>query len=210
MPGTVLLVLEIIGTVSFALSGAMTALQKRMDLFGVVILGLTTAVGGGVIRDLVLGQTPPATFQNPLYALVAVGTSLVVFFSFVRHLLERKQHIYEITLLLMDSLGLAVFTVVGIQTAYRLADNHNAFLLLFVGVITGIGGGILRDVMAGNTPYIFVKHFYASASLIGAAVCIILWPLLGDTVSMLLGAVLLVALRLCAARFHWSLPKPKP
>ena len=210
MPGTVLLVLEIIGTVSFALSGAMTALQKRMDLFGVVILGLTTAVGGGVIRDLVLGQTPPATFQNPLYALVAVGTSLVVFFSFVRHLLERKQHIYEITLLLMDSLGLAVFTVVGIQTAYRLADNHNAFLLLFVGVITGIGGGILRDVMAGNTPYIFVKHFYASASLIGAAVCIILWPLLGETVSMLLGAVLIVALRLCAARFHWSLPKPKP
>lgn len=210
MSGTILLIFEIIGTISFALSGAMTALQKKMDIFGVAILGLTTAVGGGVIRDLVLGQTPPATFQNPLYALVAVGTSIVVFFSFVRHLLEKKHQAYEITLLIMDSLGLAVFTVVGIQAAYRVADHHNAFLLLFVGMITGIGGGIMRDVLAGNTPYIFVKHFYASASLIGAAVCIILWPLLGEMLAMLLGAVIIFTLRLCAARFHWSLPKPKP
>ncbi len=207
MSGTVLLIFEFIGTISFAVSGAVTALQKKMDIFGVAILGLTTAVGGGVVRDLVLGQTPPNTFRNPLYALVAIATAVVMFFPIVRRLFDRYHRSYELVMLVMDSLGLGVFTVVGIRTAYAVSNEFGLFLLIFVGVITGIGGGVMRDILAGNTPYIFVKHFYATASLIGACVCVGCWPLLGETWAMVCGAAAVVLLRLLAAHYHWSLPK---
>lgn len=207
MPQTVLLIFEIIGTVAFALSGAMTGIKKNMDIFGVSILGLTTAVGGGVIRDLLLGITPPATFRDPIYALVALGTSILIFIPAVRHLLNKKHHIYEISMLIMDSLGLGVFTVVGVQAAISASESRNYFLILFVAVVTGVGGGVLRDMMAQNTPYIFVKHFYACASLTGAVVTVILWPLLPRTAVMLIGAAVVMILRFLAAYFHWSLPK---
>ncbi len=206
MPALVIFILEIIGTVSFAVSGAMTALKHKMDVFGVVILGLVTAVGGGVIRDLILGATPPATFRDPVYALVAVGTSLVIFIPSLRRLLMKKQKLYDTVLLMMDSVGLGVFTVVGIRAAYEMTDDVGIFLLLFVGVVTGVGGGILRDVLAGDMPYIFVKHFYATASLIGAAFCIGVWHYFGETSAMIAGASATVILRILAARFKWSLP----
>ncbi|MBR3935243.1 MAG: TRIC cation channel family protein, partial [Oscillospiraceae bacterium] len=148
----------------------MVALSKKMDIFGVAVLGLVTAVGGGVIRDLVLGITPPKTFQNPIYAAVAIATSLIIFIPAVRHFLSGKE-VYDKIMLLMDSVGLGIFTVVGIETAYLSDQSHSIFLLIFVGVITGVGGGVLRDIMAGNTPYIFVRHVYASASLTGALLC---------------------------------------
>ncbi len=206
MSQTLLLVIELIGIVSFAISGAMTAIKKNMDIFGVAILGLTTAVGGGVIRDLILGKTPPATFQSPIYAVTAIVTSLIFFIPAVRHFLNKKPLLYDIGLLVMDSIGLGVFTVVGIKTAFSASDERNIFLFVFVGVVTGVGGGVLRDLLAGNTPYIFVKHFYASASLVGAIATTLLWQT-GETVSMSVGAALVIILRLLAARFHWSLPK---
>ena len=165
---TFLLILELAGTLAFAVSGAITGLKKNMDLFGVCILGLTTAVGGGVIRDVILGNTPPATFQDPIYAMVALGTSLVLFLPGIRRLLMWDQRLYDLTLLVMDSAGLGIFTVMGIRIAYSSTSDPTLFLLVFVGVVTGVGGGVLRDVMAGDTPYIFVKHVYASASLAGA------------------------------------------
>jgi len=204
---TLLLVLELIGTVAFAASGAMTALSKRMDIFGVVTLGLVTAVGGGVIRDIVLGQTPPATFSNPVYAITAIVVSLILFLPEVRRFLFKKSRLYETALLLMDAVGLGVFTVVGIQIAFLANEKAGAFLLIFVGMVTGIGGGVLRDILARDTPYIFVKHFYACASLIGAVVCVALWRLVGESAGVIGGAVTVVVLRLLAARFHWSLPK---
>jgi uncharacterized membrane protein YeiH len=100
-----------------------------------------------------------------------------------------------------------VFTVVGIQRAYTATDHRGMFLLVFVGVVTGVGGGLMRDVMAGNTPYIFVKHVYASASIIGAIFCAALWAPLGATMAMILGASVILAIRLLAAHYHWSLPK---
>jgi uncharacterized membrane protein YeiH len=202
-----LLILEIIGTVAFAVSGAMTGLSKKMDIFGVVILGLTTAVGGGMIRDLVLGLTPPAMFTNPIYAAVAAVVSVIVFLPAVRRWLTAYGRVREILMLVMDSLGLGVFTVVGIQRAYTATDHRGLFLLVFVGVVTGVGGGLLRDVMAGQTPYIFVKHVYASASIIGAILCAALWAPLGATMAMILGASVILIVRLLAAHYHWSLPK---
>ena len=202
-----LLILEIIGTVAFAVSGAMTGLAKKMDIFGVVILGLTTAVGGGMIRDLGLGLTPPAMFTNPIYAAVAAAVSVIVFLPAVRRWLTAYGRVRDILMLVMDSLGLGVFTVVGIQRAYTATEHRGLFLLVFVGVVSGVGGGLLRDVMAGNTPYIFVKHVYASASIIGAILCAALWGVLGATASMILGASVILIVRLLAAHYHWSLPK---
>jgi len=207
MSQILLLVFELIGTVAFALSGAMIGLQKKMDIFGVSTLGLITAVGGGVMRDLVLGNTPPETFKNPIYGLVALGTSMLVFIPVFRKLHNLNQRIFDIVLLVMDSLGLAVFTVMGINTAVSVTDSFNIYLLLFVGIITGTGGGVIRDVLAKNTPYIFIKHFYATASLIGAGVCIALWNLTSQIIAMVSGAILIFILRMFAAHYHWELPK---
>ena len=186
------LILELVGTLAFAASGAITGLKKNMDVFGVCILGLTTAVGGGVIRDLLLGITPPGTFQDPIYAVVALLTSLVLFLPRIRRLLMWDQRLYDLVLLIMDSAGLGIFTVAGIRIAYEHAARPTLFLLVFVGVVTGVGGGVLRDVLAGDTPYIFVKHVYASASLAGALACVVLWPLAGEMAAMLCGSALVI------------------
>ncbi|MFR2966231.1 MAG: trimeric intracellular cation channel family protein [Anaerovoracaceae bacterium] len=158
MSETLLMIFEIIGTVAFSVSGAMVGIAKKMDIFGIVILGLTTAVGGGVIRDVVLGITPPITFVNPVYAAIAVVTAIVVFLPSVRRIITKSPAYYEKVLLLMDSIGLGVFTAVGIRTAYgasyELADANNIFLLIFVGLVTGVGGGVLRDIMAGDRSHI--------------------------------------------------------
>lgn len=201
-----ILVLELVGTLAFAASGAMTALKKNMDLFGVCILGLTTAVGGGVIRDVILGATPPATFQSPIYAVVAVATSAVLFWPRLRRLFMWDPALYDLAMLVMDSAGLGIFTVMGIRIAYEQVDRPGWFLLVFVGVVTGVGGGVLRDVLAGDTPYIFVKHVYASASLAGALACVVLWPLAGEMAAMLCGSALVVAVRILSAHFRWNLP----
>ena len=203
---TVILVLELAGTLAFAASGAMTGLRKNMDIFGVCILALSTAVGGGVIRDLILGRTPPATFQNPIYAAAAIAAALVLFLPQVRRLLTRDQRRYDLVLFWMDAAGLGIFTVLGIQAAYGALARPGLFLLVFVGVVTGAGGGALRDVLAGDTPYIFVKHVYASASLAGALVCGLLWNPLGEMPAMLLGTAVVVLIRFLSAHYRWNLP----
>ena len=205
----ILFILEIIGTIAFAISGAIVGIQKKMDIFGVSILGLTTAVGGGILRDLILNVTPPAAFQNPAFAATAIVVSILVFIPAVRNVFEHGKKFYEAAILLMDSIGLGLFTVVGVQVATAAMPEMNLFLITFVGVLTGVGGGILRDIFAGNTPYIFIKHFYACASIIGAWTCALLWPHTGSVPAMIAGAVLTVVLRLLAAHFRWSLPKAK-
>lgn len=209
MSETISFLLEIIGTVAFSVSGAMLGLQKKMDILGITILGLTTAVGGGVIRDLILGIHPPKTFQDPVYAAVAIITALVVCTPWVLRFFARRQHLYDLLMLVMDSVGLGIFTVVGISTAYSRSDSYNLFLLIFVGAMTGVGGGVLRDTMASEPPYIFVKHFYASASILGALLCALMWPVFGESLSMITGTAAVVVLRLLAARLRWSLPKPR-
>lgn len=204
---TLVFVFELVGTVAFAISGAITGLKKKMDIFGVAILALVTAVGGGAIRDIVLGNTPPMTFRNPVYALVAIATGIVVFVPAIRKLPSKNPKVFDVFLLVTDSVGLGVFTVMGISTAINAGQKENIFLLIFVGVVTGVGGGLLRDMMAGNTPYIFVKHIYASASLLGAVVCVAMWNFAGGTVSMLVSAAVIITIRFLAAHFKWSLPK---
>lgn len=200
-------IIEIIGTIAFSVSGAMTGIEKKMDIFGIAILGLTTAVGGGILRDILTGCIPPQTFRNPIYAMIAVITAVIIFLFAYTGKLVYNTKIFEFLVFLMDSLGLGIFTVVGINTAFHTSNKFEHFLLIFVGVITGVGGGVLRDMLAGNTPYIFVKHVYACASLAGAVVCVYAWDSLGATRAMLTGAVIIVLIRFLSAYFKWNLPR---
>jgi uncharacterized membrane protein YeiH len=206
---TFIFILEIIGTIAFAASGAMTAIRKNMDIFGTAILGLTTAVGGGVIRDFILGVTPPQTFQNPVYAIISVAVSVVIFITAWLHKYKEPGAIYDAALLIMDTFGLGAFTVTGVAAAWAALPDASVFLSLFVGALTGVGGGVLRDILAGNTPYIFVKHIYACASLLGAIVCVALRSAAGDTAAMLCGMAVVIVIRFLSAKFHWNLPKAK-
>ena len=200
-------VLELIGTLAFAASGALIAMKKHMDLLGVIVLGVITAIGGGILRDLILGITPPLAFRNPTCAIVAIAASILLFIPWLRHRLMHNQRLFDVVLLVMDSLGLGVFTVMGIWNAMAFDPDRSAFLLVFVGVLTGVGGGMLRDVLAGNMPFILVKHIYACASLVGALACALLWKCLPGYAAMLIGMLLVLIIRLLAAHYRWNLPR---
>ena len=207
---TIVFVLEIIGTIAFASSGAMVGIRKNMDIFGVIVLGITTAVGGGTIRDLILGIHPPKMFHNFSYVGVAIATSFLIFFvMYKKRELLKGPFIekYEQIMNAFDAVGLGVFTVVGIQTTITVFGDSNIFLLIFVGVITSVGGGMLRDVMTGITPFVFVKHVYASASLIGAILYVALRTCINDVVAMFVSMVIVIGIRLLAAKYRWNLPK---
>lgn len=206
---TFIFVVNIIGTLAFAASGAMIGLNKNMDIFGVCILGLATATGGGVIRDLILGLTPPMAFRDPTYAVLALATSAVFFSRRVRRVLMHNQRRYDRLLFWMDTLGLGVFSVAGVELAFSRSGHPTFFLLVFIGTITGVGGGVLRDLLAQEVPYIFVKHIYACASLTGAALCAGLWHYTGSVTAMLAGMTAVVLVRALAAHFHWNLPRAK-
>lgn len=200
-------ILEILGTVAFAASGALIAIRKRMDLLGVIVLGIVTAIGGGILRDLILGITPPLAFRDPTSAIIAFVTSVVFFFPWIRRNLMRKERIFDYALFFMDSIGLGVFTVMGIWNALTHSAEASTFLLVFVGVLTGVGGGIIRDVLAGDMPYILVKHIYACASFVGALACVLLRHCIPLYAAMLIGIFLVLTIRLLAAHYHWNLPK---
>lgn len=199
--------LEILGTMAFSLSGAMTAIRKNMDIFGVIILGITTAVGGGMLRDIVLGSHPPRVFSSPVYVAVATAVAVLTFLPALRHWMAKNQLLFDQLLRIMDALGLGIFTVVGVQVGFETGYEIGFFLLIFLGTITGVGGGVIRDMMAGDRPYIFIKHVYASASLAGAALCSLLWQPAGRLAAMMVGLVAVVTIRMLAAHFRWSLPR---
>lgn len=206
----IIFTMEMIGTVAFAASGVMVGVGRRMDVFGVCVLGVITSVGGGMIRDVVLGIIPPGVFQKPVYALVATITSCLVFLVLYlkRHLLEGHfKEIYDRIMLIMDTIGLGIFTVVGVNTGIQQGYLYNTFLLVFVGTITGVGGGLLRDMMAGVPPYIFVRHVYACASIVGAWVCALISQHFGTVEAMVISAAVVMMIRYFAAHYHWNLPR---
>lgn len=198
-----ILILELTGAAAFAVSGALTGIRKNMDIFGVCILGVTVAVGGGVLRDIILGATPPAMFQNPIYTITAIAACFIIFIPSVRGFVSRS----SILMLVTDSIGLGIFTVSGAMRAFETTPDAGLFLPVFVGVVTGVGGGLLKDIMAGNTPDIFVKHIYATASIAGAVLFCILRAFAGRYISMLAATGFIIAVRLLASHFEWSLPK---
>ena len=208
---SIFFVFEILGVIAFSLSGALTAMKKEMDIFGACVLGMTTAIGGGIIRDLILGITPPTAFVNPLPATLGLVVAALTYLPFIQKFFARNKHkVQALSLMIADSVGLGVFTVMGVNACFESIENPNFFTAVFLGVITGVGGGVLRDVFSMNLPKIFVKHFYACASIAGAIVAFVVEkyfdiPLLAS----ILGAAVVITLRFLASFLRWNLPKPK-
>lgn len=206
----ILKVLEIVGTIAFAVSGAFVAIKAKLDLFGVLFIGCITAVGGGIVRDLLIGATPPAIFSNAHILFVALGASFLVFLlAYIKRKdFEEIQKKVEYVNTFFDAVGLAAFTVMGTEVAFVEGLSENAFLSIALGMLTGVGGGIFRDVLTDTTPYIFKKHVYALASIGGAAVYYaIRYHVAQAWIPSLIAGLLIVAVRMLAAHFRWSLPK---
>lgn len=209
----IIFVIEIIGTVAFAITGVITALEKKFDIFGAIVLGMMTAVGGGILRDIILGYLPPSAFRYPVYAITAIITSVAVFtLAYIfGDKFKAKYDTYSQAINIFDSIGLAVFVIVGVQTADKCGFGDNTFLSVFVGTLTGVGGGVLRDIMAGRIPKILRKRVYALAAIIGALIYQILteYGLCSQTISMIIGAGSILIIRILATVFHWNLPTAK-
>ena len=207
---SIFFILEIIGVIAFSLSGALTAMKKEMDIFGACVLGMTTAIGGGIIRDLILGVNPPVAFVNPLQAVLGLAIPAITYLPFIQKLFAHDKHrVQALSLMIADSVGLGIFTVVGVNACFESLPSPNFFTAIFLGVITGVGGGVLRDVFSMNLPKIFVKHFYACASIAGAIVAFLIRVFPGDVLAAtIIGATVVIALRFLAYFLHWNLPKP--
>ena len=209
----IIFVIEIIGTVAFAITGVITALEKKFDIFGAIVLGMMTAVGGGILRDIILGYLPPSAFRYPVYAITAIITSVAVFtLAYIfGDKFKAKYDTYSQAINIFDSIGLAVFVIVGVQAADKCGFGDNTFLSVFVGTLTGVGGGMLRDIMAGRIPKILRKRVYALAAIIGALIYQILteYGLCSQTVAMIVGAGSILIIRILATVFHWNLPTAK-
>lgn len=208
--GVEIFIIEMIGIVAFTISGVIVAFKKRFDLLGVVTLGMLTAVGGGALRDILLGILPPSMFKNGIYVLCAFITAVVSFYTgiFAIKKIKRKRVKYYNLITFFDAVGLGVFTVVGANTAIVNGFADNAFLTIFVGVITGVGGGVIRDIVANTTPFIMYKDLYASSAIIGACLYYGLYRLHSNhfwCITISIAATIFV--RILAQKYNLGLPK---
>jgi uncharacterized membrane protein YeiH len=202
--------MEWIGTISFAASGTLVAVGCGLDPFGVITVGTITAVGGGIMRDLLIGNIPPKIFSNPLILLVAAITSVLVFTVayFRRKKFQKFRQRVEVVNVFFDALGLAAFSITGVEIACLSAYKNNFILVITLGVITGVGGGVLRDVLVNEKPYILVRHIYAVVSILGSCLYYLLSVRLGYKVSATFVVIIFtVLMRMMAAKFRWRLPK---
>ncbi|MBP3447709.1 MAG: trimeric intracellular cation channel family protein [Clostridia bacterium] len=202
--------LELVGTIAFSVSGALVAIGANLDIFGVVFVSCITAVGGGMTRDILLGLYPPAIFLNSRICVIAMAVSVVVFviaYRNRRHFGDFRMRIEQINNV-FDALGLAAFTVTGAEVAYINGYGDNGFLVVAVGMITAVGGGIYRDVITNTTPYVFKKHIYALATILGGIVYYYSRKyFFADVWTFVLPMMLVVLVRLLATKYRWSLPK---
>ena len=209
MNSTIMTIIENVGLIAFAISGAVVAARKDMDLFGINLMALVTATGGGLIRDIIIDRIPPVMFVNPSLTIITLITANI---AFVIMYLKKPMPkgitpVYDKLLFWLDTLGLAAFTVDGAFAGIYSDYSDNLFLVAFLGVITGIGGGLIRDVFADKIPYVLVKHVYAIACIAGAAVIVLLWKFTGsELISSLCGFSTIVLLRFLAMHFEWNLP----
>ncbi|MCD7929347.1 MAG: trimeric intracellular cation channel family protein [Clostridiales bacterium] len=211
IPELVFFLIDLLGSAAFALSGAMVACQKKADLFGVVFLAETTALGGGMIRDVLLGRFPPAMFTNWQDLTVALVMALVVFCAVFFHseTYYREEELVEQVNNLVDAVGLGMFAVTGCQVAVAAGYQSNGFLVVFMGTVTAVGGGLLRDIILVEIPFILTKYIYALAAIAGATAYYLLdlWGV-DSTLSAAVGICVTFVLRWLATRYKWNLPRP--
>ncbi len=202
--------LEVAGTISFAVSGAMAALEKRVDLFGVIFLGATTALAGGIIRDVLIGKTPPSAFSNYRYMAIAVVTAAIVFLIawLSKEHYEHNVDVVSAVNNIFDAAGLGAFTITGAKVAMGMGYMDNGFFVVFLAMVTGIGGGVLRDLMIGEIPFVLRKRIYAVASIFGGIVYYqLVRHRVDDMAAAFIGIGIVFGLRMLATIFKWNLPK---
>ncbi len=199
---SVLYFLDLLGTAAFAASGALAGVQRRMDLLGVVVLGLVTAVGGGTVRDLLLGSVPPFCFKDENYLYLSIIIALLVFYY--HHSLDFMQR----PLLYFDALGLGTFLVIG--TGKALAYDAGFLVAVMMGVTTATAGGVIRDVLSDQVPFILQKEIYATACIFGGILYYILYRAgVNEPLTAVIAALVVVIIRVIAIHRHWSLPVAK-
>ncbi len=185
------------GTFVFAISGALAGMKRQFDVFGVFILALVTAIGGGTLRDLLIGSTPVGWMLSPIYVYIVVG-AVVFTYAFRAHLRKLRRSMF-----LFDTIGIALYTILGLQKAlsYELAPVISVML----GVVSATFGGVIRDVLSGEVPLIFRTEIYASACLAGGIFFLLFDSWLGNVAGMTTAIIVVFLIRLFAVKYHWSL-----
>lgn len=188
------------GTIAFAMSGAFAAMQKRFDVFGVLIIAFVTAVGGGTIRDFLLDQPVFWTKDIFICGVIFLSTIVAIFVKSI----EKN---FKVTLFLFDSIGLGLFTIIGIQKGIQ--ANLHPIICITLGTITGCFGGIIRDILLNRIPLIFRKEIYATACIVGGAVFIILEKYSSFTIgfAQISTIIVIVSIRTLSLKYNWRMPK---
>lgn len=194
--------MEMIGTVAFAVSGALVAIERKMDHYGIIILAIITAVGGGMVRDIMINLPLPLALTNPVYIIISIVTAVIVilFYKSVKKL--------EPLVNIFDAVGLAAFTAIGADAALN-NDVYTPFVVITLAILTGTGGGIIRDVFANERPFVFRKEVYAVASIAGAIAFLITYPYVSEKITMYICFGVTLAIRLISLKFNWHLGRVK-
>jgi uncharacterized membrane protein YeiH len=194
---------DLFGTMAFAVTGAFKAIENKSDIVGIIILSIITGVAGGTIRDIIIGKFPPNSIMDPSYVVVCVASAVALFFLYPH--LKKHWNVF----LKFDAIGLGVFSITGATFAYNVF-GLNFLAIAFAGILSAVGGGILRDVFVNHVPIIFVKELYATASFGGIVVFYLL--LAGNIplyLASIIGIIITTTLRLVAMKYNWNLPRAR-
>lgn len=192
-------ILDLLGTVAFAISGALAAMNRRLDLFGIFIIAFVTSIGGGTLRDILLGRNPVTWMENTLYIyLIGVVTFFAIVFRY------KLDHLKK-SLFLFDTIGLGVFTITGVELGVQ--NNLDPIISIAIGAMTGTFGGVIRDILCNEIPVIFRKEIYATASIMGGLAFVILYEMGVNTdVIYIVTSLIVIIIRLIVVKYHISLP----
>lgn len=196
---SIFFILDLLGTIAFAISGALAAMNRRLDLFGIFIIAFVTAIGGGTIRDILIGSTPVTWMENTLYIyLIGMVTIFAIIF-------RRKLNHLKTSLFLFDTIGLGVFTITGVEMGIQ--NDLNPIISITLGAMTGTFGGVIRDILCNEIPVIFRKEIYATACIIGGLAFVILHQMGVDIdVIYIVTSLTVIIIRLVVVKYHISLP----
>jgi len=186
---------------AFAVTGAFKAIEHKADIVGIIILATITGVAGGTMRDIILGHFPPHSISDPNYVIITASTGVAIFFLYPK--MQKHWNLF----LKFDAIGLGVFTAIGATISYQLF-GMNFLIMAVAGMVTAVGGGILRDMFVNEIPMVFVKELYASASFLGIVVFYILLIFRFQLEVAAIGSIMVTSvLRLVAMKYNWNLPK---
>ncbi|MGB7786270.1 MAG: trimeric intracellular cation channel family protein [Salinimicrobium sp.] len=196
-------ILDLLGTIAFAISGALAAMDRRLDLFGIFIIAFVTAIGGGTVRDILIGNTPVTWMENIIYIyLIGVVTIFAIIFRNKLNFLKRS-------LFLFDTIGLGIFTITGVEIG--VTSGLNPIISITLGAMTGTFGGVIRDILCNEIPVIFRKEIYATACLVGGLAFVILYELgMEKDIIYLVTSLTVISIRLLVVKYHISLPSFYP